>query len=164
MQLGKPIAYASRALTDTEERYAQIEKEMLAIVFSLEKYNQYTFGWHLKVHSDRKPLEAIMKKTLSRVPCRLQGMMMRLQKYEVEVSYERGSQMYIADTLSRAYLNHQKEQQDQGFDHINMAKFLSIPEQRLQQIKQEMDRDEALQALRQVVLQRWPEQKSDQPP
>ena len=40
MQLGKPIAYASRALTDTEERYAQIEKEMLAIVFSLEKYNQ----------------------------------------------------------------------------------------------------------------------------
>ena len=44
LQKGKPIAYASRALTDTEERYAQIEKEMLAIVFSLEKFHQYTFG------------------------------------------------------------------------------------------------------------------------
>ena len=44
LQKRKPIAYASRALTDTETRYAQIEKEMLAIVFSLEKFHQYTFG------------------------------------------------------------------------------------------------------------------------
>ena len=44
LQKGKPIAYASRALTDTETRYAQIEKEMLAIVFSLEKFHQYTLG------------------------------------------------------------------------------------------------------------------------
>ena len=41
LQKGKPIAYASRALTETETRYAQIEKEMLAIVFSLEKFHQH---------------------------------------------------------------------------------------------------------------------------
>ena len=40
LQRGKPIAYASRTLTETEQRYAQIEKEMLTIVFSLEKFNQ----------------------------------------------------------------------------------------------------------------------------
>ena len=44
MQNGHPIAYVSRALTETESRYAQIEKEMLAIVFSVEKFNDYTFG------------------------------------------------------------------------------------------------------------------------
>ena len=73
MQDGRPIAYASRALSDTETRYAQIEKEMLAIVFSLEKFHQYTFGRKVKVQSDHKPLESILKKPLSRAPQRLQG-------------------------------------------------------------------------------------------
>ncbi|KAK3737844.1 hypothetical protein QZH41_004781 [Actinostola sp. cb2023] len=76
MQEGKPIAYASRALSECETRYAQIEKEMLAIVYSLEKFHQYTFGRLVKVQSDHKPLEAILKKPLSRAPQRLQGMMM----------------------------------------------------------------------------------------
>lgn len=46
---GYAYAYASRALTDAERRYAQIEKEMLASVFSLGKYHQYTFGRHTTV-------------------------------------------------------------------------------------------------------------------
>ena len=41
LQEGQPLAYASRALSDTETRYATIEKEMLAIVFALEKWHQY---------------------------------------------------------------------------------------------------------------------------
>ena len=78
------MAYASRALTDTETRYAQIEKEMLAIVYALEKFNQFTFGRHVTVYSDHKPLEAILKKPLARAPRRLQGMIMRLQMYDLE--------------------------------------------------------------------------------
>lgn len=41
---GKPIAYASRVLTSTEMNYAQIEKELLAIVFGVECLHQYTYG------------------------------------------------------------------------------------------------------------------------
>ncbi|KAK2564108.1 Retrovirus-related Pol polyprotein from transposon 412 [Acropora cervicornis] len=85
LQRGQPIAYTSRALTEIEQRYAQIEKEMLAIVFSLEKFNQYTFGRHVKIQSDHKPLESILKKPLACAPKRLQGMMMKLQKYDYEV-------------------------------------------------------------------------------
>ena len=60
----KPIAYACRALTPTECRYAQLEKDMLAITFSLTKFHQYTFGRHRHIISDHKQLRAIVKKPL----------------------------------------------------------------------------------------------------
>ena len=44
LQKGQPIAYASSALTDAESRYAQIEKEPLAVVYSLERFHTYTDG------------------------------------------------------------------------------------------------------------------------
>ena len=60
LQDGKPVAFASRALTETEERYAQIEKETLAIVFTMEKFNQYTYGRPVRVQTDHKPLASIL--------------------------------------------------------------------------------------------------------
>jgi len=105
LQNQKPVVYASRALTNTETQYAQIEKEMLAIVYALEKFNQFTFGRHVTVYSDRKPLEAILKKPLAYAPRCLQGMIMRLQRYDLEVRYEKETEMYIADFLSCMYLS-----------------------------------------------------------
>ena len=64
LQLGKPVSYTSRALTDTEQRYAQIKKKMLAIEFSLENFHQYPYDRRTEIHTDHKPLEAIMKKPL----------------------------------------------------------------------------------------------------
>lgn len=49
LQNQKPVVYASRSLTDTETRYAQIENELLAIIYALEKFNQFTFGRHVTV-------------------------------------------------------------------------------------------------------------------
>ena len=69
LQDGRPITYASRALTDAETRYAIIEKEMMAVVFALEKWHQFTYGRPILVYSDHKPLEAITKKPLDRAPC-----------------------------------------------------------------------------------------------
>ncbi len=99
MQNGHPIAYASRALTETESRYAQIEKEMMATVFSVEKFNDYTFGRRTIVHTNHKPLESIVKKPIHRDPKRLQGMMIRLLKYDLEIRFERENKMFLADTL-----------------------------------------------------------------
>ena len=48
LQDQEPVAYASHALTETETRYGQIEKEMLAIVYALEKFNQFT--WKTRHH------------------------------------------------------------------------------------------------------------------
>ena len=71
MQQGQPVAYASRAMSNSEINYAPIEKEMLAIVFGCERFNMYTHGAEVEVHSDHKPLESIFKKRLFKVPPRL---------------------------------------------------------------------------------------------
>ena len=62
LQKGQPIAYASGALTNAETRYAQIEKELLAVVYGLEKFHTYTYDREVTVESDHKPLEVIFKK------------------------------------------------------------------------------------------------------
>ena len=71
LQNGRPVVYASRSLQDTETKYAQIEKEMLAIVWSVEHFHQYTFGKHIVVQSDHKPLESLMCKPLSKGPAQI---------------------------------------------------------------------------------------------
>lgn len=53
----RPIVYASRSLTETEKRYAQIEKELLAFTFGLERFHQYTYGVNVAVENDHKPLK-----------------------------------------------------------------------------------------------------------
>ena len=62
MQDGKPIAYASRSLTAVQTRYAQIEKELLSIVFGCERFHQYVYGKDIEVHTDHKPLLNIVNK------------------------------------------------------------------------------------------------------
>jgi len=59
LQDGKPIEFTSRALTDAETLYAQIEKELLTIVFACIKFDQYIYGRPGTVQSDHKPLESI---------------------------------------------------------------------------------------------------------
>jgi hypothetical protein len=104
LQNGQPVCFASRALTSAETRYAQIKKELLAIVFAYEKFDVFIYGRSMiSVESDHKPLEAIFKKPLNDAPKRLQRMLMRLQRYKLTVQYKTGHDMYLADTLGRAY-------------------------------------------------------------
>ena len=160
MQRGKPIAYISRALTPTEQRYAQVEKECLAMVYALERFHQYTFGRSVHVHSDHKPLESILKKPLASAPRRLQGMMMRLQKYDATVNYERGKNMFLADLLSRVFLPKSPEPEDGEFEFVNMASCVPISDPRLEEIRQETQVDKVMQVLTKVILQGWPNEKS----
>ena len=68
------IAYGSRILTDSERRYSNIEREMLAIAWWLEKFHTYLDGRKVIVETDHKPLETIFKKSLNSAASRLQGM------------------------------------------------------------------------------------------
>ena len=73
-QEGKPVAYAPCALTETQQRYSQIEKETLGILFGCRKFNQYIYGHNVNVESDHKPLKSIYKKGIHEMPVRLQNL------------------------------------------------------------------------------------------
>ena len=83
LQDGRPIEYASRALTPSERNWAQIEKEALAVLYGLERFDQYTYGRPIAVENDHKPLASILSKPLSMAPKRLQDIMMRYNRYDV---------------------------------------------------------------------------------
>ena len=112
LQNDQPIAYVSRALTDAETRYAQIEKELLAIVFAVEKFEHYIYGRHTVVHSDHRPLQSIFDKPISMTTARLQRMLIRLTKFDLEIVYQPGKYMHVADALSRAYLPYEPTSRD----------------------------------------------------
>ena len=96
---------------------------MLAIVFSLEKFHQYSYGQHMIIQSDHKTLESILQKPLACAAKRLQGIMLRLQKYTYELWYERRENLHLVDTLPRAYLPTIAHPAAE-FEHINTAAFL----------------------------------------
>ena len=56
----RPVAYASRAMSETETRYAQIEKEALAITWACEKFSTYILGKHISIETDHKPLVPLL--------------------------------------------------------------------------------------------------------
>ena len=160
LQEGRPLAYASRALRDAETRYSTIEKEMLAIVFALEKWHQYTFGRPVRIYSDHKPLESIIKKPLDRAPKRLQGMLVRALAYDIDVQYLKGKEMFIADTLSRAFLP-KGANDDQGeFETINALTYLVMSDERISQIREHTNADPALQQLKKTIQDGWPIERS----
>ena len=57
LQKGHPVAYASHSLTTSEQNYAQIGKELMAMVFAREKFHRYVYGQPVKIMTDHKPLE-----------------------------------------------------------------------------------------------------------
>ena len=94
------IAFASKSLTDTETRYANIERELLAIVFACQRFSTYLLRRSFIAESDHKPLEMIAMKNLANVPPRLQKMLLELQRYDVTIKYQPGKEMQLADALS----------------------------------------------------------------
>ncbi|KAK2710069.1 hypothetical protein QYM36_013668 [Artemia franciscana] len=100
----KTVAFGSRSLSGAEKRYSQIEKEMLAVTYTCKHFRQYIYGRTTTVTTDHKPLESILKKPISKAQPRLRRMMIAVQNYDIQVIYRPGSEIPVADVLSRLHL------------------------------------------------------------
>ena len=95
-------AYASRPLTEGEKKFCQIEKEALCLAFGAERFRDYITGADVTLETDHKPLVSILQtKPLEDLSLRLQRIRIRLMKYSYKVDYIPGSQLFLADALSR---------------------------------------------------------------
>ena len=159
-----PVRYANRALTTTEQNYAQIEKEFLAVVFSCENFEHYIYGKHVTVETDHKPLIAIQKKPINTASKRLQRMMLRLQRFDLNLTYKPGKEMFIADALSRALPKQSKISSTSHFcndlETVNFVEDLPISDSTLAKFQVETAKDESLQVLSQVIRAGWPTKTS----
>lgn len=100
-EIGKdlPIAYASRNLNKAEKNYTTSEKELLAIVWGVKHFRPYLYGRKFKIASDHKPLTWIMN--VKDPGSRLLRWRIKLEEYDYEIVYKRGSLNTNADALSR---------------------------------------------------------------
>ncbi|KAK3885281.1 hypothetical protein Pcinc_010488 [Petrolisthes cinctipes] len=152
LQEGKPVAYASRSLTSAEKNYAQIEKEMLAIVFATHRFDQLIYGLPvIQVQMDHKPLESILRRLINDAPNkRLQSMMLKLQRYNWYTHYVSGKHVTIADTLSRQLPSHAEKQQavfTVNLEQHRLALDLAVMPATLLDLQNETANDEELQAV-----------------
>lgn len=114
------------------------------------------------VETDHKPLEPIFVKELNVAPRRLQRML--LQTYSLRVTYKKGRNMYLADTLSHAFLPDVNACEfTQELEAVDHRAFLPVSKERWQQIKYASADDPVLQQLRATIRQGWPKQRSDVP-
>lgn len=163
LQHGQPVAFGSCALNATQQKYAQIEKEMLVIVFGCQKFHQYLSGRTVEVQTDHKPLESIFKKNLHEAPMRLQRMLLQLQSYDLKVYYVPGKKMYIADALSHSFLPETNESLMSDIE-VNMMNYLPMTAEKYAEFQKFTAEDETLRKLQTVCQDGWPQNKEQVDP
>ena len=95
----QPIAYGSRVISKTKQRYSALERKMLAIYYFIRNWRAYLMGGHFNVYTDHSPLRSInTRKDASR---RLTRMILNLQEYDFELFYTLGKENVMADVASR---------------------------------------------------------------
>ena len=99
---GHPIDMTSKALDETQSNYAVIENELLAMCFECHRSREYSCGNLITIEADHKPRVSMMQKPLFPLLARMR---MRLQKYNLNVMYVKGKNMYFAGTIPREYIN-----------------------------------------------------------
>ncbi|XP_030831434.1 uncharacterized protein LOC115920236 [Strongylocentrotus purpuratus] len=172
LQDGKPVAFASKSLSNAQSNYSNIERETLALVFGIVRFHTYLFGKEFTVITDHRPLETIWKKPLRSAPPRLQRLLIKVQGYRCQVKYRPGKEMILSDTLSR--LPNPKEARDVPLDirvesicseveDTHQIDLIFFGQHKRTELQRETSNDPVLRSLWQTVTQGWPETLQELP-
>ena len=116
----RPIEYASRTLSSAEKGYAQIEKEALAIIFGIKKFNLYLYGRKFILVTDHKPLTRIFGPKSNIPPlaaARMQRWAIFLTGYSFDIIFRKSEDNANADYFSRFPIPNQREAEVDGDEY-----------------------------------------------
>ena len=152
------IAFVSRTLSPAERKYAQLDKEALAIVFGVKRYHQYLYGRKFTIQSDHKPLQFILGENHSIPPmasARIQRWALTLSAYDYAIGYKPGAQHSNADALSRLPLPEQPSAVPLPGEMVLVFETLNQSPLTATQIKWWVDKDPLLSRVRENVRRGW---------
>jgi transposase InsO family protein len=158
LQNHKPIAFASRCLTQTECRYSQLEKEFLGIVFGLTRFHRLILGSNCVLKTDHKPIINLMEKPIDALPLRLQRWMLKIQVYDVKYQHIAGNKNVLADALSRNAIS---ESDMLETEETVCFILLNVP-LNLQDVAKATSIDPLLQKIKDAIMNNWKTGRSKQ--
>ena len=150
-----PVAFVSRTLAPAEERYSQLEKKALAIVFAVRKFHDYIYGRHFTLFSYHKPLQYLLneaKPLPTLVSSRIQRWAIILSAYSYTIKHKPGKQLSHADALSRLPLPDQPTSVPTPQDVVFVLNHLTETTVSAATIKSWTDKDPILSRLRNFIL------------
>ena len=159
----RPVAFASRSLTDTETRYAQIEKEALASTWSCEKFSSYLLGMRFEIETDHKPLIPLLgTKELDQLPPRVLRFRLRLSKFDYSITHVPGKLLYTADALSRDPLPHTEDDTSKEDECLIAAQVSCLPasKTKLEEYREKQHADPICSTVINYCLSSWPEKNA----
>lgn len=159
IQVGKPVAYASRSLSTHEKNYSNIEREFLAVKFACQKFHHYIWNYDVLIQTDHLPLVSIWKKGISETTERLKNIHYSVASYKLDIQYIKGKDNVIADALSRVSPQHDPDAESDPDVHIRvhqLTAFVNASPGKLDEYREATAADETLRMLRLTVHNGWP--------
>ncbi|XP_055920739.1 uncharacterized protein K02A2.6-like [Eupeodes corollae] len=145
----RPIAYASRSLSNSEKNYSQIDKEATSIFWALKRFFRYCYGRKFTLITDHKPLVAIFspsKSLPSMVATRMLHYAQFLQGFTYEIVYRATGDHGNADALSRLPLQLEEPKDDDNVTYYQMKQIDVVPVTQ-KRVAEETSRDPALKEV-----------------
>ena len=155
----RPIGFVSRTFNPAEKNNSQLDKDGLAVMFGVKKFNKYLYRRQFTIVTDHKPLISLFSE-IRAIPQmaspRLQRWAVTLAAYEYTIVYKVGRDHANVDALSRLPLEGKEQTMPEDKERVMLFEDIETPSVYSQQIKQWTDKDPVLARVRDYILRGWP--------